>query len=481
MPIRHVRLLRSFLVLITALVVFIHSAWPPLAHSDETPADSESSWSPIMDRRLKRSSVSLLEHAGYIARKKQYLGTIYHSVQDKRLLHHEDRALIDVGANHDLRVGDYLTVFNASPMLRHQHGKKNQHGKKDFGRPINIRGVAKVHEVNERTAMIEITEIYGPIEVGDHVERYGALPPKAATMEPSANAFMRASAASNLGSIQGAKDEKAALAAGDIVFIDQGAAHGVKPGDHFWVYDEDRTVRHPRTNKEWPVAAKPIGALRVLDVQLDSATAHVESSKHEFGVGSWVQLVSDSPYGLASGATIEGLLAMIPPCLEQAQAAIRAARVSGAREQDLVEAEEALAYASSTYEQAQALLAQGNREHAHQLLRAVHADCLRAQHLAGEMNWQLAGDSYTVRPGDSLWGIAARPAIYHDPLLWPILYYGNRDRLRDPDVLYPRQEITVPRGYSQKQEGVARELARNRGPWRFGDGPDHRILDGFQP
>ena len=474
MPIRHVRLLRLFPALIAALVVLIPPIWTRVAHSDETPADSERSSAPIIDHRRKRSSVSLLERAGYIAREKTYLGTIYHSVKDTRLLHAEDRALIDVGANHDLRVGDYLTIFSASPMLRHQHTKK------DFGRPVNILGVAKVAQVDERTAMIEITEIYGAVQVGDHVERYGVLPPKAPTVEPSANAVMRGGAAT-LGSVQGSEDAKEALAAGDIVFIDQGAAHGVKPGDRFWVYDEHRTVRHPWSNEAWPVAAMPIGELRILDVQLDSATAHVETSQHEFSPGAWVQPVSDSPYGLAGGSTIEGLLAMIPPCLEQAQAAIRAARVSGARPQDLADAEEALAYASTTFEQAQALLAQGNRERAHQLLRSVQADCLRAQHLAGEMNWRLAGDRYIVQPGDSLWGIAARPAIYHDPLLWPILYYGNRDRLQDPDVLYPRQEITVPRGYSQKQEGIARELARSRGPWRFGDGPDRRILDGFQP
>ena len=97
------------------------------------------------------------------------------------------------------------------------------------------------------------------------------------------------------------------------------------------------------------------------------------------------------------------------------------------------------------------------------------------------MNWQLASDRYIVQPGDSLWGIAARPAIYHDPLLWPILYQGNRNLLNDPDMLYPRQEIAVPRGYSQKQEEIARQLARERGPWRLGDGPDRRILESFQP
>ncbi|PON11371.1 hypothetical protein C2W62_45200 [Candidatus Entotheonella serta] len=75
----------------------------------------------------------------------------------------------------------------------------------------------------------------------------------------------------------------------------------------------------------------------------------------------------------------------------------------------------------------------------------------------------------------------ARPAIYQDPLLWPILYQGNRDRLDDPDMIYPQQEIAVPRGYSQDEANTARQRASQRGLWRLGDGHDDYVLEGFQP
>ncbi len=396
------------------------------------------------------------------------------------LLHTGDLALIDVGTNKKLQVGEHLTIFSASPVLRHtQTGVL-------LGRPIRMLGLATVDHVEDTTATVRITEVFDEIAVGDRVERYGVLPPQVPTVESSAQAVLDTEAES-FGSIQSAKDDKLALGAGDIVFIDQGALQGVKPGDRFFIFNERRTARHPDTNVVLPVAHRPIGELKIVDVQIDSSTALVESSQHEFGVGALVRHVeggAKSANDLAGVSTVEALLILAPPCLEQARVAIQAAKAAGASPQELVEAQKALAYAVTTFEQAQDLLEQGNREQAHQLLQAVESDCLRAQQLAGDTNWQLAsqsGDPYTVQPGDSLWGIAARPAIYRDPLLWPILYQGNRDRLDDPDMIFPRQELVVPRGYSQDDADIARHRARNRGPWRLGDGPDPFILEGFEP
>jgi nucleoid-associated protein YgaU len=56
-----------------------------------------------------------------------------------------------------------------------------------------------------------------------------------------------------------------------------------------------------------------------------------------------------------------------------------------------------------------------------------------------------AGDeTYRVRTGDTLWGIAS--ARYGDPLQWRRIYHANRARLRDPHLIYPGQELLVPPG-----------------------------------
>lgn len=51
---------------------------------------------------------------------------------------------------------------------------------------------------------------------------------------------------------------------------------------------------------------------------------------------------------------------------------------------------------------------------------------------------------YQVRKGDSLWRIAAW--IYGDPTRWTQIYAANRDRIRDPDLIFPNQQFIIPQG-----------------------------------
>jgi len=53
--------------------------------------------------------------------------------------------------------------------------------------------------------------------------------------------------------------------------------------------------------------------------------------------------------------------------------------------------------------------------------------------------------THSVRHGDSLWRISASPGVYGDGRSWPRLYEANRDRIRDPNLIYPGQEIRIPR------------------------------------
>lgn len=48
----------------------------------------------------------------------------------------------------------------------------------------------------------------------------------------------------------------------------------------------------------------------------------------------------------------------------------------------------------------------------------------------------------TVQPGNTLWGIASER--YGDGFLYVRVFEANRDRIRDPDLIYPGQVFTIP-------------------------------------
>ena len=55
--------------------------------------------------------------------------------------------------------------------------------------------------------------------------------------------------------------------------------------------------------------------------------------------------------------------------------------------------------------------------------------------------------------------IAARPEIYNEAGLWPLIYRANRDQVRDPYQLWPGQVLKIPRSYS-REEAVEADVGR---------------------
>ncbi|MBN1326776.1 MAG: LysM peptidoglycan-binding domain-containing protein [Candidatus Cloacimonetes bacterium] len=55
-------------------------------------------------------------------------------------------------------------------------------------------------------------------------------------------------------------------------------------------------------------------------------------------------------------------------------------------------------------------------------------------------------DTYTVVKGDYLSKISGYSFIYNDWRKWPIIYRANRDKIKDPNLIYPDQVLKIPRG-----------------------------------
>ena len=76
-------------------------------------------------------------------------------------------------------------------------------------------------------------------------------------------------------------------------------------------------------------------------------------------------------------------------------------------------------------------------------------------------------DSYIVQRGDSLSRIAGYQQIYGDTSKWPIIFRANRDQIRNPNLIYPNQNLKIPRG----EPGTWR-VWRGESLWRISQYPE---------
>ena len=49
-----------------------------------------------------------------------------------------------------------------------------------------------------------------------------------------------------------------------------------------------------------------------------------------------------------------------------------------------------------------------------------------------------------ARDRDCLWNIAKKKRFYGDPWKWKRIYRANQDKIKDPDLIYPGQRLSIP-------------------------------------
>ena len=101
--------------------------------------------------------------------------------------------------------------------------------------------------------------------------------------------------------IVGAEEEDSVgLAQGDIVYLNQGSAYGLRPGDQLAVLRDGRSVVHPKTGATLGVAVSQRGMVQVLVTQTESAIARVVSSCDVIEVNDWLRPFVQVPVPLSA-------------------------------------------------------------------------------------------------------------------------------------------------------------------------------------
>lgn len=72
------------------------------------------------------------------------------------------------------------------------------------------------------------------------------------------------------------------------------------------------------------------------------------------------------------------------------------------------------------------------------------------EHVASAAPAQQGAQSYVVQPGDTLSAIALR--FYNNAGLWSVIYQANEGLIRNPNLIYPNQRLTIPAATGQQPQ-----------------------------
>ncbi len=70
---------------------------------------------------------------------------------------------------------------------------------------------------------------------------------------------------------------------------------------------------------------------------------------------------------------------------------------------------------------------------------------------------------YTVIKGDYLWKIAKKKDYYGNGFAWPNIYKANKDKIKDPNLIYPKQVFTIP-NLTEQEKAKYEKLRTNYKP-----------------
>ena len=88
--------------------------------------------------------------------------------------------------------------------------------------------------------------------------------------------------------------------------------------------------------------------------------------------------------------------------------------------------------------------------------------------------------SHEVVKGESLWKIAKYKDVYENPFMWPVIYKANHDKIKDPDLIYPKQVFSISGDVSSEDKNKAVHHAKTRGEWSLHDGPEKYWEQGYK-
>ncbi len=219
---------------------------------------------PVSAAEAPAMSANVFENCGYIANELPE-GSIVGSVYGKEAMSTFDTVFINRGDKHGLTIGQEFRILRPIKEVFHPRTGVS------MGWLIRIVGRLTTDCLRAETATATITKVYDVIKIGDRLEPYSPVTvPSEHYLSPKLAGPCLPPGRGVEATMLASREDKRALAEGDIVYIDRGLASGIVPGTKLVAY------RHgPTRQGEEPYM---VGELQILLSQNYTATAMVTNS-----------------------------------------------------------------------------------------------------------------------------------------------------------------------------------------------------------
>jgi hypothetical protein len=205
-----------------------------------------------------------IDRVGFIRKDPvQSHGTIFKVEGQKTMISTGDMVYMRPGDNASLAKGRKFTIYRTLKPIK----------AKDTNKLIGIQhyltGAVEITIVRPDFVLGRIVATYRPIKVGDLLMPYDQRLPRIG---------MQQSPEGLEGYIIGSEEHQSMFGESAIAFIDKGVQEGVRPGQLYWMYKQEKFRINPKEKYETTLTPVPLGELFVLRTEKTTATVMITNS-----------------------------------------------------------------------------------------------------------------------------------------------------------------------------------------------------------
>jgi hypothetical protein len=218
---------------------------------------------------------SPINSIGFIRKHAIIYGTIFKVKDDKDLISVGDTVYIRPGADHSLAPGTRYTVYRALPPIVDPKTKEL------IGIQHYLTGIVEIEKKESQFVVARVVQSYRAIAVNDLLMPYKKRSPRIALIQSKMGLN---------GEIIGSEEHDKNMGDHTVAFIDKGDQDGVKIGQTYDIYYQDKEKIGEASKENVPLTPVVYGSLLVLHTEKSTSTVLITQSDHS--IHPWAKIVS---------------------------------------------------------------------------------------------------------------------------------------------------------------------------------------------